>query len=129
MEKPEELRKQLRGPWRRLRGHERELMRYIRVYMQLLQELPVEWDPQQLYFTAKALALYRLMTQQEPEVKVVDDMVYIKGRGGDIFVLPRAIKYRGPFTRGYRYVRVNLRDLSYKIIKIRVRKVWKRKRN
>ena len=38
----------------------------------------------------------------------------------------RRIKYRGPFTRGYRYIKVDLQNRTYKILKIKVKKKKKK---
>jgi len=128
VEKVEDIRKQLRGPWRRLRGREREIIRYIEVYTRKLLELHPRWNPEALYYTAKALALYRLMTGEEPEIAPAGpNLIYLKGRGGDMYILRDPISYRGPFTRGYRYVKVDVINRSYKIVKVKVRKVWRRK--
>ncbi|RLB08979.1 MAG: hypothetical protein DRG59_03655 [Deltaproteobacteria bacterium] len=43
---------------------------------------------------------------------------------GPLVVIPKEkrIKYKGPFFRGYRYIKVNLKEKKYKIIKIKVKK-------
>jgi len=128
MESRKELARQLRGPWSVLRGREQEILKYIEVYTRRLREVHPRWDSQQLYYVAKALAIYRLMTGEEPEIAPAGpNLIYIRGKGGDMYILRDPIFYRGKFTRGYRYIRVDVVNRIYKIIRVRVRRVWKTK--
>jgi len=91
----------------------------------ILKKTGYVWDQEQLYYAAKACALYRLMTGEEPVINEMRYGVYLEGRGGGIHILYKPIPYKGPFTRGYRYVKVNVPAGTYRIIKIKKKKVRK----
>ena len=120
------LRKSLHGPWEKLKYRVKNLMKLIQYYMQILARVKntkLFWDPDQLYYTAKALALFKLMSGKDATIEFRDNYAYLHGNAFcDICVLYRAIPYTGPFTRGYRYVRVDLEKCKYTIIKIKVKK-------
>jgi len=109
------------GPWRKISKF--HLAPLIEKYKQLiLKKTGDVWDPRQLYYVAKACALYELKTGQKPIINEMKYGVYLEGVEGRIFILYRPIRYTGPFTRGYRYVKVNVPAGTYKIIKIKKKK-------
>jgi len=114
--------KKLPGPWRHI--HPKVLEYYINIFKQWVrQRTSGEWDEQQLYYVAKAIALYYLMIKKLPEIHDMKYGVLLVGEGGQIHVLKKPIKYKGPFTRGYRYIRVDVPAGTYRIIKIKRKRV------
>jgi len=127
------LRNSLRGPWEKLKYRVKALRDLIQYYMRILVRIPRNvksfWDPDQLYYTAKALALFKLMSRKDATIEYRDNHVYLHGNPFcDIYVLYRAIPYTGSFTRGYRYIRVDLEKCKYTIIKIKVKKKKEKQR-
>jgi len=116
--------KRLPGPWKHV---DRSLLdAYTLYYIKYLREhTDGPWDEQQLYYVAKAIALYRCMTGLPPEIHDMKYGVLLVGEGGQIHVLKKPIKYTGKFTRGYRYIRVDVPAGTYRIIKIRKKRVKK----
>jgi len=131
-ESDEQLRETLKGPWKKVRYRFKELKNAIINYITYLVTITMhtEWDIDQLYYTAKACSLFYFMTGDDVErIKVHDYYAHITGNPGcDIYVLYRAIPYTGPFTRGYRYVKVDLDNCKYTIIKIKVKKTKKERK-
>lgn len=98
---------------------------YKLYYMMLSKYGP--WEQEQRIQVAIALALYKLQTDEEPEIQDAGVFLYLRGKKGEFRVLKQSIKYTGPFTRGYRYVLVNVPAGTYTIIKIRKKKKKKKK--
>ena len=86
-----------------------------------------KWNPRQLFYTAKAIALYKLMVGEYPEVEPHGEYITLLGLKGEIHIPYKPIRYKGPFTRGYRYVKVDLKKGKYKIVQVKkkVKKVKK----
>ena len=117
--------KSLPGPWKDI--HPKALEDMIQHYRRkILKKTGNVWDQEQLYYAAKACALYRLMTGEEPVINEMKYGIYLAGQIGDIHILYKPIKYRGPFTRGYRYIKVDVPSGTYKIIKIKKKKAKKK---
>ena len=115
-------------PWKNIDTE--KLKKEIRWATRLLLEKTdsSKWDTKQLFYVAKAIAMYKLTTGETVEVIPHEHHVEIRGRF-PINVLYKPIQYKGPFTRGYRYVKVNMEKREYKIVKIKKRKVKKREQN
>ena len=85
-----------------------------------------KWDKYQLFYVAKAVALYKLMTDHMPEITPHEHYVELRGIMGTVNVLYKPIKYAGAFTRGYRYVKIDMEKGKYVIVKIKKKKVKKK---
>jgi len=130
LENDKQLFRSLQGPWKKLRSRLSDLKKLISKYAIKLLEIHQEWSHDQLYYCAKALALHRLMQPSGPETNILPlKHGVMLSSFSDIVVLYKSIPYVGPFTRGYRYIRVDLENCKYTIIKIKVKKKTKKERS
>ena len=126
MESYKQFVRSLVGPWKILRSRAKEIYQRTKALFGFLMRVTLSddfFDEHQAYYLAKALALYEAMTNQSVEIEYRKHYVRVRGVGGDVWVPYHSIHYKGPFTRGYRYIKVNLNDHTYKIIKIKKKKI------